>query len=522
MKTRSTLPMQVAKYGYIAISIVFCLAGLALIIFPAPSAHTIAICLGIAMLIFGAVKLVGYFSRDLYRLAFQYDLQFGILLIIMGIIVLVKPDNMLNFLSIALGICMMVIAVIYGVKHKEEIVATPFSIKRVGITFVHGIGESTDVVRKEMFRVFSGANLERVFAEGTDTKLKPKQRLALRPEGTAGVVRAVVENNLVPQGSTPFKAYYAEAMFRGERPQKGRLRQFHQVGVEWLGAPDAAADAECIIMLMEFYKRLGFDLSKLRLLINSMGDAQCRPAYREQVKQFILDHADEMCDECRERAELNPLRAFDCKNDHCREIMDEAPLMGDNLCDECREHYEQVKRYLDAAGIEYVEDPTLVRGLDYYTRTVFEVEAPGAGVGSIGGGGRYDGLVELEGGKPTAGVGFAVGFERALLALQAFGSDLGADEAPCVYVANAGKELRQNVFTITQELRAAGIVTEADYQGRSLKAQFKQADKVGAKLILVLGGDELAAGKVKVRDMQSHDEVLADLANVVEAVRERL
>ena len=178
-------------------------------------------------------------------------------------------------------------------------IETP-AIEQVDV-FVHGIGQSTDVVRKEMFRVFSGANLERVFTEGTDTKLKPKQRLALRPEGTAGVVRAVVENNLVPQGSTPFKAYYAEAMFRGERPQKGRLRQFHQVGVEWLGAPDPAADAECIIMLMEFYKRLGFDLSKLRLLINSMGDAQCRPAYREQVKQFILDHADEMCDECRER-----------------------------------------------------------------------------------------------------------------------------------------------------------------------------------------------------------------------------
>ena len=181
-------------------------------------------------------------------------------------------------------------------------IETP-AIEQVDV-FVHGIGQSTDVVRKEMFRVFSGANLERVFTEGTDTKLK----------------------------------------------QKGRLRQFHQVGIEWLGAPDPAADAECIIMLMEFYKRLGFDLSKLRLLINSMGDAQCRPAYREQVKQFILDHVDEMCDECRERAELNPLRAFDCKNDHCREIMADAPLMGDNLCDECREHYEQVKRYLDAAG----------------------------------------------------------------------------------------------------------------------------------------------------------------------------
>ena len=305
-------------------------------------------------------------------------------------------------------------------------IETP-AIEQVDV-FVHGIGQSTDVVRKEMFRVFSGANLERVFAEAPIASSSPSSAWRFVPRHGRCGARRRGEQPGAP-GSTPFKAYYAEAMFRGERPQKGRLRQFHQVGIEWLGAPDPAADAECIIMLMEFYKRLGFDLSKLRLLINSMGDAQCRPAYREQVKQFILDHADEMCDECRERAELNPLRAFDCKNDHCREIMADAPLMGDNLCDECREHYEQVKRYLDAAGIEYVEDPTLVRGLDYYTRTVFEVEAPGAGVGSIGGGGRYDGLVELEGGKPTAGVGFAVGFERALLALQAFGSDLGAEEA---------------------------------------------------------------------------------------------
>lgn len=401
-----------------------------------------------------------------------------------------------------------------------DMIETP-AIEQVD-TFVHGIGESTDVVRKEMFRVVSGALFGDLLEKGSEAHLKPRQRMAMRPEGTAGVVRSVVENNLVPQGAAPAKLWYAEAMFRGERPQKGRLRQFHQVGVEWLGASDPAADAECVIMLMEYFERLGFARESLRLVINSMGDAACRPAYRDKVRAFILDHAGEMCEDCLERAQINPLRAFDCKNDHCREIMADAPLMGDNLCDECREHYEQVKRYLDAAGIEYVEDPTLVRGLDYYTRTVFEVEAPGAGVGSIGGGGRYDGLVELEGGKPTAGVGFAVGFERALLALQAFGSDLGAEEAPCVYVANAGKELRQNVFAITQELRAAGIVTEADYQGRSLKAQFKQADKVGAKLILVLGGDELAAGKVKVRDMESHDEVLVDLANVVEAVRERL
>lgn len=388
--------------------------------------------------------------------------------------------------------------------------------------FVHGIGTSTDVVRKEMFRVFSGANFARVLEDGTDAKLKAKQRLALRPEGTAGVVRAVVENNLVPQGATPFKAYYAEAMFRGERPQKGRLRQFHQVGIEWLGAPDPAADAECIIMLMEFYKRLGFDLGKLRLLINSMGDPACRPAYRDAVRAFILDHADEMCDECRERAEINPLRAFDCKNERCHEVMQGAPLMRDNLCDECRDHYEQVKRYLDAAGIAYVEDPTLVRGLDYYTRTVFEVEAPGAGVGSIGGGGRYDGLVELEGGKPTPGVGFAVGFERAMLALEAFGVDPASDAPSCIYVANAGAELRDEVFALTHELRAAGIRTEADYQGRSLKSQFKQADKLGARLILIVGGDELAAGKVKVRDMVSHDEELVDRSAIVEAVRRLL
>ncbi len=401
-----------------------------------------------------------------------------------------------------------------------DAVETP-AIEQLDV-FVHGIGRSTDVVRKEMFRVFSGANFARVLEEGTDSKLKAKQRLALRPEGTAGVVRAVVENNLVPQGAAPFKGWYAEAMFRGERPQKGRLRQFHQVGIEWLGAPDPAADAECIIMLMEFYKRLGFDLSQLRLLINSMGDPACRPAYRDSVRAFILDHADEMCPECLERAELNPLRAFDCKNEHCHEVMQGAPLMRDCLCDECGEHYAQVKRYLDAAGIAYVEDPTLVRGLDYYTRTVFEVEAPGAGVGSIGGGGRYDGLVELEGGKPTPGVGFAVGFERAMLALEAFGGEMADAEPACVYVANAGAELRGEVFSLAHELRAAGVRTEADYQGRSLKGQFKQADKLGAALILVIGGDELAAGKVKLRNMVTHEEALVDRDAVVGAVRLQL
>lgn len=401
-----------------------------------------------------------------------------------------------------------------------EAVETP-AIEQLDV-FVHGIGQSTDVVRKEMFRVFSGANFERVLQEGTDAKLKAKQRLALRPEGTAGVVRAVVENNLVPQGAAPVKLYYAEAMFRGERPQKGRLRQFHQVGIEWLGAPDPAADAECIIMLMRFYERLGFDLSKLRLLINSMGDPACRPAYRDKVRQFILDHADEMCDECRERAELNPLRAFDCKNEHCHQVMADAPLMPEHLCDECRDHYAKVKQYLDEAGIAYVEDPTLVRGLDYYTRTVFEVEAPGAGVGSIGGGGRYDGLVELEGGKPTPGVGFAVGFERAMLALEAFGGEMADDVERCVYVANAGAELRSEVFSLANLLRSAGIRTECDYQGRSLKSQFKQADKVGAAFMVVIGEDELASGNVRLRDMGTGEEAVVPRERLVDEVCARL
>ena len=397
-----------------------------------------------------------------------------------------------------------------------DMIETP-AIEQVA-TFVHGIGESTDVVRKEMFRVFSGALVENLLQKGSEEGLKAKQRLALRPEGTAGVVRAAVQNNFVPQGGAPAKLWYAGPMFRGERPQKGRLRQFHQVGVEWLGAPDPAADAECIIMLMSFFERLGFAPESLKLVINSMGDATCRPAYRERVREFILDHREEMCADCLERAELNPLRAFDCKNAHCREVMSDAPLAPDHLCEECAAHYGQVKRYLDEAGVRYVEDPTLVRGLDYYTRTVFEVEVEGAGVGAIGGGGRYDGLMELEGGK---GLGFAVGFERIALALQAQGVDLGGSEPSCVYVA-CTPDVRSAVFGVVLALRNAGIRTEADYQGRSLKSQFKQADKLDARVCVVLGSDEVAAGVVTLRQMDTHEQVQVPVSDVVASVRERL
>lgn len=391
--------------------------------------------------------------------------------------------------------------------------------------FTHGIGTSTDVVRKEMFRVFSGANLTRVLEEGSDEGLKAAQRLALRPEGTAGFARAAIENTFVPQGGAPCKMYYAGPMFRGEDVQKGRLREFHQIGVEVLGAEEPALDAEVIIMLMQFFGELGLSKNDMVLKINSMGDATCRPSYRDKVAAFIKTYESDMCPECKKRADTNPLRAFDCKNPHCREIMQGAPLISDMLCDECAAHYAAVKRYLDEANIAYVEDPTLVRGLDYYGRTVFEVEAT-SGVGAqsaIGGGGRYDGLMELVGGKPTPGIGFAVGFERIMLSLDAIGIDLAGPAPSCIYVAKTSESLRDEVFNLCLALRKEGFRTEADYQNRSLKSQFKQADKLNAIACLVLGEDEVASHTVTVRNMQTHEQTsvaVKDVADYLKSVQQ--
>lgn len=258
--------------------------------------------------------------------------------------------------------------------------------------FVRGIGEATDVVSKEMFTAISGENLNKLLGGGT---IKGKSRLSLRPEGTAGVVRAVVQHDLVPQGAAPAKLMYAGPMFRAERPQKGRQRQFNQVGVECLGAEDPSVDAEGIIMLMRFFAAIGIPVDATRLLVNSMGCEQCRPAYRDAVKAYMDAHADELCDECKRRAEINPLRAFDCKNPDCAAVMADAPKITEHLCDDCREHYDTVKAYLGGAGLSFEEDPKLVRGLDYYTRTVFEVQVT-EGMGSqnaIGGGGDRKSVV---------------------------------------------------------------------------------------------------------------------------------
>jgi histidyl-tRNA synthetase len=372
--------------------------------------------------------------------------------------------------------------------------------------FVRGIGEATDIVGKEMYTFLD----------------KSGRSLTLRPEGTAPVVRAALEHGLTANGQS-VKLYYAGPMFRYERPQAGRMRQFWQIGAEALGMPEPTVDAEMISMLMEFFAAAGVPRERMRLLLNSMGDEKCRPAYRDKIAGFIRAHAAGLCEECVRRAETNPLRAFDCKNEGCRAVMSGAPLLRDELCDECAAHYAAVKRHLDALGIAYIEDSTLVRGLDYYTRTVFEVQAEGLGAqNAIGGGGRYDRLMELYGGPATSGLGFALGFERTLLALEAAGALMPRPAIAEVFVARVAPETAGEAFRITSELRAAGIVVETDHQARSLKSQFKVADRLGARLVVVVGPDELAGGEVVVRDMERGTESRAGLAGLANALRGQL
>jgi histidyl-tRNA synthetase len=369
--------------------------------------------------------------------------------------------------------------------------------------FVRGIGEATDIVGKEMY----------TFED------KGGRSITLRPEGTASVVRSALEHNLTANGQTA-KLYYAGPMFRYERPQAGRQRQFWQIGVEALGMPEPTLDAEVIALLMEFFAMAGVPRDRMRLLINSMGDASCRPAYREEIAGFIRANSADLCEECVRRAETNPLRAFDCKNPACREVMGAAPLLRDSLCDDCAEHYAAVKGHLDALGIGYIEDSSLVRGLDYYTRTVFEVQAEGLGAqNAIGGGGRYDRLMEQYGGQPTPGLGFALGFERTVLALKAAGVETPTPAIADVFVARVAPETTGDVFAITQRLRAAGIAAEMDHQARSLKAQMKAADRLGSLLVVLVGPDELANREVTVRDMAGKDEWRVSLDEIEEELR---
>jgi len=385
--------------------------------------------------------------------------------------------------------CMDVARDVFERAGYEPIYTPIFELTEV---FTRGIGEATDVVGKEMY----------TFED------KGGRSMTLRPENTAGVVRAAINASLTANNAAA-KLYYGGPQFRHERPQKGRQRQFYQIGAELLGYDSPEADAEIIGLLWHYFVELGIPPSSMRMLVNSMGCKNCRPTYRDSIERFILTNADDLCAECVRRADTNPLRALDCKNESCREVLSEAPRLMDALCAPCADHDKQVRVLLDLVGIPFEQDDSLVRGLDYYTRTVFEIQTDdGQGAqNAIGGGGRYDGLFEALGGKPTPGIGFALGFERAALALEAVGIDMAIGSDCDIYVACATDDLRARAFSVADTLREDGMYAQSDLGDRTLKAQMKAANKAGAAFVAILAPDEDAQGGVTLRDMHTKDEV---------------
>lgn len=350
--------------------------------------------------------------------------------------------------------------------------------------FSRGVGDSTDVVQKEMYSFND----------------KGGRNITLRPEGTASLVRSYIENSLYANPQ-PTKLFYLISCYRYEKPQSGRLREFHQFGLECFGSELPSADAEIIELALEFLKSLG--INDLTLKINSIGCDNCKPQYLSRLKEYFMSHYDELCDTCKERLEKNPMRIIDCKSPVCREICKEAPKMIDYLCDDCGEHLDTLKTYLQNAGIEYELDPNIVRGLDYYTKTVFEITSDDLGAQSaVCGGGRYNGLVEELGGKPTPGIGFAMGLERIILILKSQKNiELPMKGVPQIFIAAIGSTADCEAQKITSDLRKAGIRAERDLCGRSVKAQMKYANKLGAKFCFVLGDDEISMGRVSIKNM---------------------
>ena len=366
--------------------------------------------------------------------------------------------------------------------------------------FLRGIGETTDVVEKEMYTF-------------TD---RGERSLTLRPENTASVVRSYLQNKLYAADAL-VKLFYIGSMFRYDRPQAGRYREFHQFGVEALGEASPAVDAEIIVLAVEFLRALG--LQELKLHLNSVGCPKCRPVYRERLQEFFRPHLEELCTDCRSRFERNPLRLLDCKNEHCHALAEGAPRITDCLCDECRTHFAEVQSYLTAAGIPFELDANLVRGLDYYTKTAFEVKYTPLGAQSaVAGGGRYDGLVEEVGGPPTPGIGFAVGLERVLLALEKQGLLPEAREAVDVFVVALGEEARIPAFKLLYELRAAKLSAAMDFAGRSMKAQMKQANKKNARFVAILGEDEVKEASALLKDMKTSEQKKLALKDFVPAL----
>ncbi|MBP6922679.1 histidine--tRNA ligase [Veillonella sp. YH-vei2232] len=368
--------------------------------------------------------------------------------------------------------------------------------------FLRGIGETTDVVQKEMYTFSTGDHTDQTFT--------------LRPENTASAVRAYLENKVYgKEGLT--KWFYIGPMFRHDKPQAGRYRQFHQFGAEVLGSQSPVVDSEVICMILQLLRSFG--LQDLNVEVNSVGCPNCRPAYREKLIAFFEPKKEQLCPDCQERLYKNPLRILDCKNETCKDLSVGAPEIHEHLCTECHDHFEEVKTLLDAANVQYNLNPRLVRGLDYYTKTAFEVQYTPLGAQSaVAGGGRYDGLVEQLEGPSTPAIGFAMGMERLLLALEK--QNLLPEPAvdPSVFVVALGDAAKVEAFKIVQSVREHYIPCEMDGQGKSMKAQLKYANKINAKYVIILGDDELANGEAIVRFMETSEQETVPLSTISEHI----
>ena len=359
--------------------------------------------------------------------------------------------------------------------------------------FQRGVGDTTDVVQKEMY----------TFDD------KGGRSITLRPEGTAGAVRSFLENGLC-NGALPQKVCYLTSCYRYEKPQAGRLREFHQFGVECFGTASPLADAEIIALAKSIFDTLG--VRDLSLEINSIGCPKCRAEYHKALKEYFASRKDELCDTCKGRLDRNPMRILDCKSPICHEIAQGAPVVIDYLCDECKEHFEKVQKYLDAQNIEYKINPQIVRGLDYYTKTVFEFVSNSIGAqGTVCGGGRYDGLVEELGGQHTASLGFAMGLERLMLLMEAQGCEFPQAEKPDLFIVALGEKATLKALEIAKDMREEGFSALLDLNQRSVRAQMKYADKLGAKFNVVIGDNEVENKIAKLKNMQTGEETEINL-----------
>ena len=371
--------------------------------------------------------------------------------------------------------------------------------------FARSVGDTTDVVQKEMYTF-------------TD---KGDRQLSLKPEGTAGTIRSFIENKLYAD-TQPTKLYYITPCFRYERPQAGRQRQFHQFGIEVLGSDGPSVDAEVISLAVQFFNEMG--LKNLSVNINSVGCPTCREEYNRKLKEYLDKKVDVLCETCLERKDKNPMRVIDCKNPTCKENLNDIPFMVDHICDDCKDHFEKLQTYLKEMDINFVVDKTIVRGLDYYKKTAFEIISNDIGSQStVCGGGRYDGLVEMLGGpKGISGIGFALGAERLLLTLENNNIEIENPKSTDIYIATIGDAAKTKSFKLIKDLRTNHISADNDHLDKSLKAQFKYSDKLNAKYTVVIGDDELANDTATLKNMKTSEQTTIKLSELVDELKKRL